>query len=266
MTVESRVPSEFSRPTAWRVARIGMIVPSSNTCLEPTTYRMLGERTDVSVHFTRIPVGRVGLDGASDAQFDTAGMEAAAVLLATAGVDVIAWNGTAGSWLGTAHDHAISEAITTKTGVRAVTSTQATLAAFAALGARSIGLVTPYPEDMNARISECYLDEGITVTGSYGFGLTETTDIARIRADDLLAPTRQVAQSEPEAVAYVCTNLHGADAVQAARAENGIPVVDSVAVTLAACLAMVGAGPLNPRWGPDLAGTLGLTSGTLAGP
>ena len=57
-----------------------MIVPSSNTCLEPTTYRMLGERTDVSVHFTRIQVARVGLDDISDSQFDTAGMETAAVL------------------------------------------------------------------------------------------------------------------------------------------------------------------------------------------
>ncbi|WP_243858405.1 aspartate/glutamate racemase family protein [Mycobacterium sp. DL440] len=264
--VESPVPSEFSGPTARRVARIGMIVPSSNTCLEPTTYRMLGERTDVSVHFTRIPVGRVGLDGSSDAQFDTAGMEAAAVLLAAANVDVIAWNGTAGSWLGVAHDRAITDAITTMTGVRALTSTQACLAAFGALGVRNVGLVTPYPDDMNARIGECYRDEGITVAAAHGFGLTETTDIAGIRPEELLAPARQVARSGPDAIAYVCTNLHGADAVEAARTELGVPVVDSVAVTLAACLAMVGAGPLNPRWAPDLAGTLGLASGTLARP
>ncbi len=72
-------------------------------------------------------------------------MEAAAVLLATANVDVIAWNGTAGSWLGTAHDRAITEAITTMTGVRALTSTQACLAAFGALGARNVGLVTRIP-------------------------------------------------------------------------------------------------------------------------
>jgi maleate isomerase len=255
--VESRVPSEHSDATAPRAPRIGMIVPSSNTCLEPTTYRMLGERTDVSVHFTRIPVARVGLDGTSDAQFDTAGMEAAAALLASADVDVIAWNGTAGSWLGTAHDRGITDAITTATGVRAVTSTQAYLAAFAALGVRSLGIVTPYPDDMNAKISECYRDEGVIVTAAHGFDLTETTDIARIRPEELLAPTRQVARSKPDAIAYVCTNLHGADAVEAVEAELALPVLDSVAVTLAACLAMVGAGPLNSRWGSHLAGPLG---------
>jgi maleate isomerase len=242
-----------------------MIVPSSNTCLEPTTYRMLGERTDVSVHFTRIAVSRVGLDGTSDAQFDTAGMEAAAVLLASAGVDVIAWNGTAGSWLGTTHDRAITDAITAATGVPALTSTQAYLAAFGALDVRSVGIVTPYPDDMNARIAECYLAEGITVTAAQGFDLTETTDIAGIRPEELLAPTRQVAEGKPDAIAYVCTNLHGADAVEAVEAELALPVLDSVAVTLAACLAAVGAGPLNRRWGSHLARAFGSISAPLAG-
>jgi len=257
MTVESPVPSRYSDGTAPQAARIGMIVPSSNTCLEPTTYRMLGERTDVSVHFTRISVGRVGLDGTSDAQFDTAGMAAAGALLAAAGVDVITWNGTAGSWLGSEHDRAITDAITDGTGVRALTSTQAYLGLFGALGVRTLGIVTPYPDDMNARIGECYRDEGITVTAAHGFGLAETTDIARIRPGELLAPTRQVARSKPDAIAYVCTNLHGADAVESAETELGLPVLDSVAVTLAACLAMVGAGPLSPRWGSQLAGQLG---------
>ena len=50
------------------------------------------------------------------------------------------------------------------TGVRALTSTQAYMAVFGALGVRSLGIVTPYPDDMNATIAECYLDEGITVT------------------------------------------------------------------------------------------------------
>ena len=104
------------------------------------------------------------------------------------------------------------------------------------------------------------------MTAAHGFGLTETTDIARIRPEELLAPTRQVARSKPDAIAYVCTNLHGADAVEAADPNSLLPVLDSVAVTLAACLATVGAGPLDPRWGAHLAETAGLTSAPLAGP
>ena len=113
-----------------RPVRIGMIVPSSNTCLEPMTYRMLGDRQDVTVHSARIPVTRIALDGDSDRQFDTATMLAAAELLATADVDVIAWNGTSGSWLGPDHDREVTEAITRHTGILATTSTLAYLDAF----------------------------------------------------------------------------------------------------------------------------------------
>ena len=67
------------------------------------------------------------------------------------------------------------------TGVPALTTTQAFLTAFGALGVRSLGIVTPYPDDMNATIAECYLDEGITVTAAHGFGLTERNRIARTR-------------------------------------------------------------------------------------
>ncbi|WP_197382759.1 maleate cis-trans isomerase family protein [Mycolicibacterium mengxianglii] len=263
---ESPVPSEHPLVTTSRPARIGMVVPSSNTCLEPTTYRMLGERADVSVHFTRIPVARVGLDRASDAQFDTDAMTSAAALLATADVDVIAWNGTAGSWLGTPHDRAITDAITAATGVPALTTTQAYLAAFGALGVRGLGLVTPYPDDMNAQIGRCLRGEGITVTAAHGFGLNETTDIARIRPQELSAPTRRVAESGPDAIAYMCTNMHGADAVEALESELALPVLDSVAITLAACLARVGAAPANPRWGSHLARAFGSTSASAVRP
>ncbi|MCO4196956.1 aspartate/glutamate racemase family protein [Mycolicibacterium smegmatis] len=264
MTAASPVRSDDSDPNVRKTARIGMIVPSSNTCLEPLTYRMLDNRCDVTVHFTRTPVTRVGLDDTSDAQFDTGAMQAAATLLATADVDLIAWNGTAGSWLGTSHDRAITDAISRATGVRAVTSTLAFMAVFGALGVHRLGIVTPYPDYMNARIGESYRAEGVTVISTQGFGLTETTDIARIQPHELGSPTRHVAAAAPDAIAYVCTNLRGADAVEALEAELGVPVLDSVAVTLAVCLAMVGAAPLDARWGSRLSHGAGLAGETLA--
>jgi maleate isomerase len=137
-----------------RPVRIGMIVPSSNTCLEPQTYWMLGDRTDVTVHFTRIEVTRIALDAGSDEQFEVGPMVAAAGLLATAGVDVVAWNGTAGSWLGPDADRALVRELTAATGVPATTSTLAFLDAFAAFRVRHVGLLTPYTTDVNAAIGQ----------------------------------------------------------------------------------------------------------------
>lgn len=58
--IESLSP-RLDHPTisGTRPTRIGMIVPSSNTCLEPQTYRILGPREDVTVHSARISVTRI---------------------------------------------------------------------------------------------------------------------------------------------------------------------------------------------------------------
>lgn len=232
-----------------RPARIGMIVPSSNTCLEPMSYRILGERDDVTIHSTRIPVTRIALDAGSDKQFDVEGMRRAAELLATADVDVIAWNGTSGSWLGPAHDREIAGEITAATGVPATTSTLAYLDAFRAFGTRTIGLVTPYTEDVNLQVIERYAEEGIRVAGHQALGLSDNESFARVRPDELVPGSLTLAADRPDALVFLCTNLYGAPVVEDLESRTGVAALDSVAVTLWRCLQLAGAPLLAPRWG-----------------
>ncbi|MCX4091428.1 aspartate/glutamate racemase family protein [Nocardia sp. alder85J] len=236
-----------------RPLRLGMIVPSSNTCLEPMTYRMLAERTDVTVHATRVPVTRIALDESSDRQFDLATMCHAAELLATADVDLIAWNGTAGSWLGAGHDRAMVAGIEAATGIPATTSTLAYAAAYREFGITSIGLLTPYTDDVNTRITACCAEAGVTVTAAHALGLSDNESFARITPAELLPPSRRLAATDPAALVYLCTNMYGAPIVDRVEAETGVPALDSVAVTLWWCLRLLGAAPLAPRWGSLLA-------------
>lgn len=239
--------------TASRPTRIGMIVPSSNTCLEPMTYRLLEGRDDVTVHSARIPVTRIALDAGSDQQFDAAGMRAAAELLATADVDVIAWNGTSGSWLGIDHDRAIAATITEATGVPATTSTIAYVEAFARFGIRDIGLLTPYTPDVNEQVATTYAAEGIVVAGHRALGLSDNESFGRVRPESLVEPSIALAAGGPDALVYLCTNLYGAPIVEDVERRTGVPVLDSVAVTLWHCLDLAGSALLDPRWGRLLA-------------
>src|SRR5947209_6613284 len=98
--------------------RLGMIVPSSNTCLEPVTCRLAAATgDDVTVHFTRLEVTHISLGDASTAQFAAAPMQQAARLLADAHCGAVAWNGTSGSWLGLDRDQDLAAAITDAAGV-----------------------------------------------------------------------------------------------------------------------------------------------------
>lgn len=235
-----------------RPHRIGMIVPSSNTCLEPQTYSILGTREDVTIHFTRVEVTRIALDGKADNQFDHDTMIAAAHLLSTADVDVIAWNGTAGSWLGMDHDRRMVEEILKNTGIPATTSTLACMDAFTRFGIERPGIVTPYTQDVNAAIIGVYGAEGINIIGERHFGLDVNEAFARVRPEDLLPASLELASENPtemDALIYLCTNLYGAPAVEEVERKTGIPVLDSVAVTLWRCLEMVGASGINEKWG-----------------
>ncbi len=232
-----------------RPTRIGMIVPSSNTCLEPMTYRLLDGRDDVTVHSTRIPVTRIALDAGSDRQFDADGMRAAAQLLATADVDVIAWNGTSGSWLGADHDRAIVDEITRATGIPATTSTLAYLEAFERFGVASIGLLTPYTPDVNEQVIARYADHGIGVTGHHALGLSDNESFGRVVPESLVEPSVSLAAADPAALVYLCTNLYGAPVTAEVERRTGVPVLDSVAVTLWHCLLLAGAPLLDTRWG-----------------
>jgi len=240
-------------PSENRPVRIGMIVPSSNTCLEPQSYRILGERTDVTLHFTRINVTRIALDDSSDKQFDAPGMRAAAELLATADVDVIAWNGTSGSWLGAAHDEELVQEITDATGVPATTSTLAYLAAFSAFGTERIGMLTPYTADVNEAVVASYAKHGIKTVDHRHLDLSDNESFARVTDEEMLPGSLELAALKPDALIYLCTNLYGANITAEVESRTDVPVLDSVAVTLWHSLKLAGAPLLAPRWGRLLA-------------
>ena len=49
---------------------------------------------------------------------------------------------------------------------------------------------------------------------------------------------REVAKSKPEAIVVLCTNFRGAEVVHSLEEELGIPIYDSVSITLWKCLKM----------------------------
>ena len=133
-----------------RAIRLGFLVPSSNTVVEPVTYQLLQAlpHPQPSAHFARLRVVRVHSDSSS--QFDNERRLEAASSLADALCDVIAWNGTSASWLGLQHDRDLCSALTSSCTMPATSSSLATIAALHAMHARTYALVTPYTDDIQA--------------------------------------------------------------------------------------------------------------------
>jgi maleate isomerase len=223
-----------------RAVRLGMLTPSSNTVLEPTTIAMLAGLDDVTAHFSRFRVTQIGLSEQALGQFDDAEILRAAELLADAKVDVIAWNGTSASWLGFERDERLCERIKAATGIEACTSILAFREIFETRALRRIGLVTPYTGDVQDRIVANWTKAGFACTAERHLALSDNFSFAEVEEARVADLARQVAREGCDAVAIVCTNIRGARLAAELERELGIPVYDSIATTVWKSLRLAG--------------------------
>jgi maleate isomerase len=222
---------------------IGVLTPSSNTALEPLTSAMVNSLPGVSAHFSRFTVTEISMREQSLNQFDDSKILEAARLLADAKVDVICWSGTSASWLGFEKDKALCARITEATGIPATTSVLALNELLAAQGARTLGLVSPYVEDVQQRIVANYARSGITCVAEQHLDLSVNFSFSEVEPETLRRMLREVARARPDAMTIMCTNLHGAQLVQEMECELGIPIYDSVATVVWKALKTVGVDP-----------------------
>ncbi|MEJ0074526.1 MAG: aspartate/glutamate racemase family protein [Alphaproteobacteria bacterium] len=219
---------------------LGMLTPSSNTILEPVTTAMVSGLPEVTAHFSRFKVTEIALSGPALAQFDDAEILGAAELLAHAKVNVIAWNGTSSGWLGFERDVKLCERITGATGTPACTAMLALNEVLVKTGATRVGFVTPYLDDVQARINANYENAGFRVVAERHLGMRDNFSFSTVTADQMRAMTAEVAAAKPDAIAIVCTNMRGAPLAEELEADHGIPIYDTVSTTVWKSLKIAG--------------------------
>lgn len=220
--------------------RLGVLVPSSNTSLEPLTQALVlslpssAPFPQVTVHFSRFPVTAISLSTHNLSQFEDSILIASAQLLAHAEVDIIGWSGTSAGWLGFDADEKLCEAITAATGIPATTSVLALNKALKLLGTKKLGLVTPYMDDVQEAIVRNYASIGIEITPGMErhLNLTKNTDFGRISKETLDGMVADVVKGGVEAVTTFCTNLNAAQRVESWEERHGVPVLDTVSIVI----------------------------------
>jgi maleate isomerase len=219
---------------------LGMLTPSSNTVLEPVASAMLAGLPEVTAHFSRFRVTEIALSRPALAQFDDSEILRAAELLAHARVNVIAWNGTSASWLGFDRDQRLCERITSATGIPACTAILALNELLESTGDRRVGFVTPYLDDVQARINANYRTAGFDIVADRHLGMQDNFSFSTVSPEQLRQMTMEVAAAKPDAIAIVCTNMRGAPLTEELERAHGIPIYDSVSTTLWKSLKVAG--------------------------
>jgi maleate isomerase len=223
-----------------RPIRLGVLTPSSNTALEPLTSAIVAGLPGASVHFSRFKVTEIALDDRALGQFDDSKILGAADLLADAKVDAIGWSGTSSGWLGFDADLRLCERIRERTGIPATTAVLALNELLALRDVKRLAFVTPYTDDVQARIVANYRALGIDVVAERHLGIRVNHDFAKVDPQNLLALMREVATHEPQAITTFCTNLRAASMAQQVERELGIPLLDTVSTTVWGMLRVAG--------------------------
>lgn len=218
------------------MSRIGLLVPSSNTTVEPEFYRALPR--DVTLHTARLYLTRI----TPDAILNMVGeMEAQARLLASADVDVIVLGATAPSFLkGLGYDRELIQKIQAVTGRTATTTSTALIEAIRHVGARRVVLGSAYDEKVNG-IARAFIEaSGVEVLAMKGLSLVDNLVVGRLGADTAYDLARQVDRDDVDAIVLSCTNWQTMDAIERIERDTGKPVISTTQASIWAALRIVG--------------------------
>lgn len=209
----------------WR-AKIGVLLPSTNTILEPDFYAMAPE--GVTIHTARLRRSP-DMSDRREAHMMNQQIERAADEVATAQVDVILYGCTAGSFAeGSDYNRGITARIVEQTGIPATTTSSAVVAALRELDMKTVAVVGPRTEDVNA-LEKQFLGENEVAVAKI-VGLSLRSDYASYDPSRIYRFAKEVVRDcigQIDGIFISCTNFRAVEVIDALECDIGKPVVTS---------------------------------------
>lgn len=171
------------------------------------------------------------------------------LILPGAELDVVAFGCTSASMV--LGEEAVARAIhAARPKAKATNPITAAFAAFDALGARRIAVLTPYRRDVNEIVRSYITGKGYEVPVFGSFNEQDDGVVARIDGESLRNAVRTITKGrEVDAVFVSCTSVRLLDAVAAIEAETGLPVTSSNHAMAWHCLRLAGIDDRKPELG-----------------
>jgi maleate isomerase len=240
------LPYETDAGIAERAA-IGVIVLATDQTVEHE-FRVLLDMPGVAFYESRIwNDGTITPDTlrAMDARIE----EAARLILPGQDLDVMAFGCTSASMV--IGEAGVFEKIArVRPGIACTTPITAAFAAFGAFGARRIGVLTPYRDDVNQVVRDYIESKGFTVPVFGSFNEENDAKVARISRRSLIDAIDRVRQAaDIDALFVSCTSVRLAECAHDIEAATGLPVTSSNHAMAWHCLRLAGVTDERPEFG-----------------
>ena len=207
--------------------RVGLIVPSPNTVMEPDLLRNLPPQ--VTLHTARMLVeGRLTIE-AEERLLDEY-MPKAAQEISTMRPDVVVFGCTSAEALrGPAYAESLSQELSRATGAPTVTVMGAVAEELRRLNAKRVAVLTPYSPEVNETIQRSLEDMGYQVVHMDGLDIHDGFGFAEVTPEEIVEYAReQMRGVEADCLFVSCANMRAVEALDALRETVGMPVVTSI--------------------------------------
>jgi maleate isomerase/arylmalonate decarboxylase len=225
-------------PYAPRSTRIGLIVPSSNTNVEPDCVSLCP--AGVTIHSARS--GGYDVEAIPDSNemrnFVRQSLDQNCQDLMDARVDIIAYGCTSATLAdGPAFDVEFCQNLTAMTGRPAITTAGALVTAVHQIGATRVAFTSPYVKILSDEAVSYLTQSGIAVvnTASFDQELSSLEQNA-LTPQDAYDMALKADHKDAQAIVISCTDYRALEAVPAIEHALGKPVITSNQALMFACL------------------------------
>lgn len=226
----------MSSGTSSKPRRIGLLIPSCNTVMEPDFYQNVP--ADWTVHTARMYFEDATAE-TEERMLDEFVFPAARDL-ATARPHVMVFGCTsAGALRGNEYDTRLTEEISKQTGIPTVSVIKSVRGALLRLSATRLVVVTPYIDDLNERIETSLEADGLSVLCIKGLGISDGFRVAHVPGQEIITFARETVGSlQPDALFISCTNFPAMSVLNELRSAFSFPIITSNQVVFEEAIAL----------------------------
>ena len=228
-------------------ARLGVVVPSVNTVVEPWFNAVCPD--GVTVHASRMLLD-ANLTAEAVLRMDREEGRHAVEQLVSCKPASIAYCCTASSIVqGVEYDDVLIHEISRIARVPAVTATRSIITGLNALGARRISVASPYAKEIDDAEHRFFTAAGYDICGSACLGIADSFRLAAPTPQEIVELARRAWRDDADALLITCLNLRSHEVVERLEKELGKPVVTSTQATLWQLLRTAGIEDRVPGYG-----------------
>ena len=221
-----------------RRARLGIVVPSVNTVMEPWAQRTVPPGVSVLAARMFIPPATTP---EAFVEMDRNEGRMAIRQLSSVFPDAIAYGCTASSIVqGLAYDAHLRTEIEETCGVPSTTAAHAIVTAAQTLGVSTVSIVSPYTEEVDRAEHRYFESAGLSVVGGARLGIADGFALAEPGPDTLYELGLDGCDARAEALIMTCLNTRSHTVIDRLEDKLGKPVITSTQATLWHALRLAG--------------------------